>query len=519
MSSEIVTRPDVSRRLALVLLVAILAVGGLTRFWRIGQKELWLDECISALAVEGSLAQTAANVAEHDAHPPLYYLLLNATTRLTGRSEAGLRVLSALASIGCVVLTYAIGAALLSRAAGLLASGGLALSSFQLYFAQEARLHALVSLLVLGATYVFVRVLRSRETALRALWPWMAAYGLLVAALLYTYYYAAFAIAAHVVAYCALWLGAKLRRDASGERWLLTPRRADALWPAFLAATLLGGLLFTLGWGGVMFERLRSGSGVPSSAYGVSDVVAASRQFLTGPVVDRLAPRLDWFMLSLMTLVAALPFAAAACAAGRAPGAALLLGLLVLVPFGCLAFIPRPHVFEAKHLVFVAPALYLMLACGWSWRRSRVLSVVVILLLALMNTTANWVYFRTDYRKECWRHVARELQVRGRRGDVVVVTPRYAAHPLGRYYDGPLRVIPADSARQVRSAAASARSAMWLVELRSRVASPSPHVSLWLSTQRAWWAPMPAGRTFSGFTSFPTSITVRRFVRRPAAGR
>ena len=511
--------PDISPRRALVLLTVILLVGGLTRFWQIGHKELWLDECISAVAAEGSLAQTAVNVAQNDAHPPLYYLALNATTRLTGRSEAGHRVLSALASTASIALTYLIGAALLSRAAGLLAAGGLALSSFQLYFAQEARLHALVTLLVLGMTYVFIRIVTSRDPSPRALWPWMAGYGLLVAASLYTYYYAFFAVAAHVVVFCVLWLVVRWRSGAGEERWLLTHRRADALWPMWLAAMVLGGVLFVVGWGDVVLDKFGAVKGVESSPYALGGVVAALRRFLTGPAFDRLVPQLrglEWFSMSLVAL---LPFAGAACAARTKPGAAWLLALSVLVPFACLAVIPRPHVFEAKHLAFVAPVAYLMLGASWSLPRIRWIAVMVLVLLAALNTGLNWVYFRPDYRKERWADVARELRVRGRRGDVVVVTPRYGAHALGRYYDGPMQVVPANTAEPLVSVAASRPPAVWLVELGSQVAYPSAGIGDWLRAHKQFCEPAPPGRIFRGFSTFPTAVRIRRFVHRPAGTR
>ena len=513
---------DLSRRTAGILLAAILAASAVLRFWAIGSKELWLDECISALAIERSasepapgthrpLAETVRNVAEHDAHPPLYYVLLNLCTRLTGLDEVGLRVLSACASVGCVALTFAIGAALIGRAAGLLAAGMLAVSSFHVYFAQEARLHALVTLLVLAMTFVFLRILLERKQAVTGGWLWAAAYGLLAAAALYTYYYAAFVLVAHAAVFFALALGSRLWPQG---QWLLDRHRADAVWPMLLAAGLTATLLFLAGWAPVVARRL---GGLPSEmqACGPAEAAAALRQFLTGYVVDMASPALDRFTRVTLFVLAVLPFAGAACAARRRTGAVLVLALSVVVPFACSAAVPRPHVFEGKHLAFVAPFVFLMLAAGWSSGRCRVPLLVVILLVAVANVGLNTVYFRPSVRKEPWRAVVRDLTLRGREGDVAVVTPAYAVHALGRYYRGRLPLVAATGLEPLRrSPVVGAAARIWLVELESRVAIPNPEVVAWIAagSVSADSGGLP-GQTFTGFSTFPTAIRVRCVAR------
>jgi len=556
-SDETAKGRDLSRRAALWLLAALLLAGAGLRFWRIGSKELWLDECISALAAQGSPAQTVANVAEHDAHPPLYYLLLNLTTRLTGRHAAGLRALSALAGVAVIALAYAIGAELFTRRAGLLAAAGLAASSFQLYFAQEARLHALATLLVLAATWVFIRILRDRAGG-RKQAARMAAYGLLALAALYTYYYAVFALAAHALGFAVLWLCGRTQK----RNWILTPDRARAVWPMLLTALAAAGTLFALGWGDVAVDRLRGASDVPSAAFGARIVLDALRQFLTGPVVDRLAlaPSIS-AIDDLLLLLLVLPAAGIALAARRRPGAAVLLGACVAVPFTCVALLPaRPHIFEAKHLVFVAPFLFLMAVAPDDGRRARggVAAAAAVLILIAVNTWANAVYVRAAYHKEPWRAVAAQIRAGMQPGDVVVVTPPYLEHPLRRHCRVE-RVIaaPLQGVFEIKVFAARHRGGIWLVQGSSNVAHPNHAV--WLSLTK-WegpsrevpgldqvslgiWRDRPDqvigegsvgavmaswpskgkvkslffGPLFEGFSTFRTAVAVRRFARARAA--
>jgi 4-amino-4-deoxy-L-arabinose transferase-like glycosyltransferase len=515
-------KDGLTRPAAWAALAVILCVGGLLRFWNIGEKELWLDECVSALAVSRGpatprpLDETVDAVAAEDAHPPLYYVALNLATRLTGHDEAGLRVLSAAAGIGCIALVYAVGRLLLGRVPGLLAAGLTAVSSFHLYFAQEARLHALATLLVLALTYAFLRLLTARETSFERLWPWGAAYAVLATAALYTYYYTAFAIAAHLVAFLVLWAGARWAKD--GARWLLRRREAAALWPVLLAAVVVAGVAFGLGWGGVVLDRLGSARQVGSSAYGPGHVLGALRQFVTGPAFDRVAGGLDRWAVATGWLAAALPFAGLACAPRRRAGAAVCLAVFLLVPFVCVVVVPRPHVFEPKHLVFIAPVLLLMLAGGWTRRRFRALTVVAVVLVGLLNGAANWVYFSPQYDKEPWRAAAGYLERRAKRGDVIVASPRPAMHPLRRYYQGPVPVIAADGPRDLGRVAALEPRYVWLVELKSHVAHMPRPVLLWLTTHQASAEALPPCERWRGFTGSPTEIRVRRFVYAPAGG-
>ena len=567
---------ELSRRTAWTALLLLVLAGSGLRLWRIGQKELWLDECISAIAARGTVAETIGNVAREDAHPAAYYGALNLATRITGDDEAGLRLPSAVASIGCIVLTYAIGAALLNRTAGLLAAAGMAVSSFQLYFAQEARLHALVTLLVLALTYVFVRLLAGSGASLRAVWPWVVAYGALTALSVYTYYYAVFAVVAHAAVFLVLWGCSRASCGAAensggGPRWVLRRCEAGNLAVLLFSAAMLGGVLFAVGWGRVVLDRLHAVGGTPAERIGLYNAADALRHYLTGPVADRMMlaaqRRGAGFPLAEHLIgLAVLPFVAALCASRRAPGAVVCLILMVAVPFLCAAVLPaRPHVFGPKHLVFVVPFVFLLLAAPAVGPRARLLAGAALLLLVPLNAFFDALYFDPAYHKEPWRAVAREIRRGARPGDVIVVTPGYAEHPLSRYLSseriGRVVQAPFTGVNTVRDAARTRPPGVWLVQLSSDVARPNREVGTWLAAwenpdlavpdarEVSWteWYPaegallqsgsvgillahwrgrrsgeqesVSMGPVFEGFTSGRTTITVRRFAPKRATGR
>src|SRR5688500_3459356 len=128
-------------KLSPLLIVFILLLAAALRFHLLGAQSLWNDEGNSYVQATRSFADIAANAAR-DIHPPGYYWLLAAWRSVSGDSEFALRALSAFASIVTVAFTYYLGRRLYGAGAGLLAALLVALNSFSIYYAQEARMYA-----------------------------------------------------------------------------------------------------------------------------------------------------------------------------------------------------------------------------------------------------------------------------------------------------------------------------------------------------------------------------------------
>ncbi len=130
--------------LALVILIAL----GL-RLLLLNQAALWYDETgsvwMASLPFAKMLEATGA-----DTHPPLYLALLWVWIRLFGTSEAVVRLPSVVLSLAAIVLTWRIGERLgLQRPALVLAAALMAINPAQIYFAQEVRMYALLTVEVL----------------------------------------------------------------------------------------------------------------------------------------------------------------------------------------------------------------------------------------------------------------------------------------------------------------------------------------------------------------------------------
>ncbi|MGC8827503.1 MAG: glycosyltransferase family 39 protein, partial [Anaerolineae bacterium] len=218
-----------------LLLIVVLA--SVLRFWGLGAESLWLDEATSLVVADNPPAIIVALTAE-DIHPPLYYLLLHLWL-VFGRSEAVLRSFSAVVGVLTAAALYGLGRELLGKVRpAVLGTLLLASAPLHIWYSQEARMYALVTLWAVLASWLMVRALG------RGGW-WWAGYVLCTAAGMYTHYYMGFVALAHGA--FALYLLA--RRRMSGRRaweWLL----AQLAW-----------LLLFAPWLPVVAQQVQGGGG------------------------------------------------------------------------------------------------------------------------------------------------------------------------------------------------------------------------------------------------------------------
>jgi len=156
----------------------------LLRLYRLGAQGLFLDEAWS-WDVTRLPAREILLLPRFDPHPVGYYLLLKAALHLLPATPAGLRLPSAAGSLLALALLMALafrlGDSRAAAAAGLLA----AVSSFDVYYAQEARMYTLLAAGVLFSLLALLRALDGRPHGFllwgggAALLPWIHTYGVL----------------------------------------------------------------------------------------------------------------------------------------------------------------------------------------------------------------------------------------------------------------------------------------------------------------------------------------------------
>lgn len=163
---------------------AVLVVIGLAfRLVGILTNRLWYDEAYTVLLSQMPLFRMMDAIMG-DVHPPLYYLFTWLLVHLGLEPLGALRGFSCVLSVAGLVVLYRLALAYdLPRPARLAALALMALSPFQIYYAQEARMYALLQLLVMLALWT----IRRRE--------WLF-FPFLLALILYTHNYGLYYCAA-----------------------------------------------------------------------------------------------------------------------------------------------------------------------------------------------------------------------------------------------------------------------------------------------------------------------------------
>jgi hypothetical protein len=141
------------------LAIVITIIGGWLRIYLLGSKGLWLDETFSIWMAHHNLIDMLQWIIKIDQHPPLYYLLLHDWIALNGDTAYSVRFLSALFGTGTIPIIYLIGKRLSGAVMGLAAAIFLALSLFNIYYAQETRMYTFLTFNAAVAIYALVRLL------------------------------------------------------------------------------------------------------------------------------------------------------------------------------------------------------------------------------------------------------------------------------------------------------------------------------------------------------------------------
>jgi hypothetical protein len=209
--------------LSLLLLLAGFAL----RTYQLAVQSLWYDEAISWYLTQMPLPQLTEWTA-NDIQPPLYYYLLWLWVRLAGISEFALRFPSVACGLLTLPLLWRLARRLFGPRAGWLALLLAVLSPLHVYYAQEARMYTLLTLLGVLSSYMLLVLLDQLRPVSapgsQREWKLLASvYVLTATAALYTHYFAFFLLAAHTI-YVVYRLRAGARADRRSPEPTLLPR-------------------------------------------------------------------------------------------------------------------------------------------------------------------------------------------------------------------------------------------------------------------------------------------------------
>ncbi len=127
----------VATGLGIVALAFILRIPGLI------EPRFWQDEMISLGVAGGSLFETIVATVRYSAHPPAYYAHLN-LWMLGGKNARYIILNSVLWSVGTVAALFYLGRHIVGEKTAALAALLFAIMPQSLYFAQNARMYAMI---------------------------------------------------------------------------------------------------------------------------------------------------------------------------------------------------------------------------------------------------------------------------------------------------------------------------------------------------------------------------------------
>jgi len=431
---------DLGRGPALAMVAALVVAATAIRLAI--PRGLWLDEAISVHQARLPIADLIQSLAQSDRHPPLHHLVLWATVRLLGDGDLAVRAPSLIAGVLVVPGLYALASELYDRRTGVVAALFGTVAPLLVWYAQEARMYAFVTLFAVLAVLGCARVLRRGGAG-----DW-ALYTLAAALLLWTHWFAALLVLCTQAAFAVGYVRSR--------------RPGVAAWG--VSGVVLAWQLVPLG---VLAASQVHATGTGGGYAGAADV-AGGESFYT--VTANLSWLLGGFhpdrVTELLSAVWPLGMLASLLALGRRVRrpTALLLGCALGPTAALLALgAVRPGLFDVRYFIAAAPlAVVLMarLAVAWAPGRGRravlIGGVFAVLAVALADQQLDPANPRRyDYR-EALARVGREM----RPGDVVLYEPPELRYVLEHY-------APALAARPLDGALPTRREARRVIVLGS----------------------------------------------------
>ncbi len=461
-----------------ISLLLILVLAAFLRFYRLDAQSLWADEGNSVSLSGRSLPLITAGAA-HDIHPPLYYYMLHFWMRLFGSSEFAVRALSALLGTVLVYLTYLLGRHLSNHCTcpvrqvqglGLVAAFLSAISPFQVYYSQEARMYILLAALSALSVYSFIKFLEAEASKTRNPKPetrnqylWAGPYIITTALSLYTHYSFPIVIAMENLLY-GIWLVISWRQGrVLGRvlRWVVVQLAVVAVY---------------LPWLPIAYRQVSNWPSI-SQSHGLLFVVQeAFRLFSLGPTAGTKHASLLLLGFAAILIAGAWPLVLGQGQGPRTrptieqeyPSPRLLIYLLPL--FYCLFPILMMYVlslwrpaYRPKFFLVGGLAFCLILAKGII-RSSKAASskrlttryllpatCLIFITVASTRSLQNY-YFDPQYARDDYRGIAQYISALERKGNAVLLNAPNQWEIFTYYYKGDLPIYPLPRSRPLDEA-------------------------------------------------------------------
>ena len=422
-------RTDRSKNLASVAgLVAVVLLATILRFKQIADQSLWYDEGNTARMTLRDTEEILEASAD-DIHPPGYYLAVTGWVELVGRTEFGLRGLSALAGVVLVAIVIKIAGFLWGSITGAIAGVIASVHPALVYYSQEARMYMLAAMLGAGLVAMAGKIVRDYEK--RGKSRFWYCYVVVGTAGLYTHYTFAFVLIA-----TNLWVLWRVLKEKKKEYL-----GAVARWYMVQGVVLI----LYLPWLPIAVEHLTTWP--------------AKRQQTT--LVSRAGDTWDWlaggptFDMGDASVAATVLIGVLGILGVRGGGGALIVAW-ALVSAGINATLGLLGESFSKFLVLSVPGITILTASGVGRTikfRGNVGSVAAALTLLILvwfyGRGLNNLYTDSQYFRDDYRGIAEDLLEWRKTGDAILLNAPNQIEVFSYYYPESSHVYPMARSRPI----------------------------------------------------------------------
>lgn len=421
-------REKTDRVSSLVILLLTIALAFALRIYGLEHQDFWFDEAATSFIATRSYSEILSHIREEAVleHPPLYYVLIHPWLGLVGQSEFSYRFFSVIFGVLLPPLLYRFGRLLFDNRVALLSALIATISPFQIYYAQEARMYTLTAFWGLLSIYFLSWALVSNR---RIAW---AALGLADAIGTGIHYYFVLVVVSQAIfllltykiykRMLVKWILFHVPFFLFGLIWFLSSHRLQAMFADFASRPLAMG---------------RSWAEV--AACWLALVIDPRSYSISAGLLS--LPFVPLFVLGATSAYQLSP--------GKGGGASLKgrgTLLLVYTTVSPLVALLVPHLFLARYLSAVSPALCLLLALGLGVlrRRAALLFGISLTFLVAVNAYSLKNYY-TGFVKSEYGTMVQVIETVSQPGDGIVLDSPWQYVLFKHYYkdDLPWYFLPA----------------------------------------------------------------------------
>lgn len=413
------------------MLICIVSIGAILRFWSLGQWSFWIDEVLTVLdAREFSLSNSPINPVPYIAAKFSVFIGEKLSFLIQGGDEWNSRLIFCIAGILSIPIVFNLGQTLYNSRVGLLAAAFVALSNWHLFWSQNARSYIFTFLFAVLTAWFFYRSLE-KDSTLLAIGALFFCICLILSHLL----------AAAIVPALAVYAVLQLLAERNRKRWinLLIFFIPFAIPVLMLVLPQIRGHLFS-GWGHNEWGRSPLYI-VLTLVQGVSIPISVTAFFTT------IAKPIDRPTLFLI------------CFSG--------------VPLILLLIASQLQNVAGYYLFWTTPAYFILAAvtCEWIWNRIKpegnrgLLRIVVPCVIMMTLFSQDYLYFRYENGgRPKWKETFRDIGANRIPTDKIVLSePEMARYYLPEMEAVGIDVLMKDKAAFEREWKSSGGNRLWFV--------------------------------------------------------